>query len=263
MKPRRAIAEPHAAPPPGSPRTFGASGQPGSLFVRILPLEVNIGGHRYLTEPVEILARLVVPGPEARGNIQPAPDTVALAAAAASLPAFSFRKAGSHWDVRFDGSDAFHLPDSLGAKYLDYLLHHPNAAISAFDLENVIQPEKAGVRRRTSTQDLSDKQAVQHYLRELQSLRLSREQASERSDYGEVDRLDHEIAQLEAGLGNSRQPSDTGERARNNVRKAISAVRDNLRKGEKFEKDFGQHIGQFVNTGYECIYNQPAGRIWG
>src|SRR5712692_3180707 len=100
MKPRRATAEAHAAPPPGSLGRLGASAQPGSLFIRILPLEVNIGGHRYLTEPVEILARLVAPGPEASGNEQPASDGAALAAAAGSCPAFSFRKAGSHWDVR-------------------------------------------------------------------------------------------------------------------------------------------------------------------
>ncbi len=220
MKPSGAISEPQAAPPLGSTRTLGASGQPEGLFVRILSLEVSIGP-------------------------------------------FLFRKAGSHWDVRFDGSDAFHLSDSLGARYLDYLLHHPNEAISAYDLEDAVQPEKAGARGRTSTQDPSDKQAVQHYLRELARLRHSREQASEQGDYGGVDRLDQEIADLESQLTNRGQPGDTGERARNNVRKAIAAVRDKLSKGEKFEKDFGQHIGQFVNTGYECIYHQPAGRIWG
>src|SRR5215510_8898346 len=59
---------------------------------------------------------------------------------------FMFRKAGSHWLVVFDGRGEFHLEDTLGARYLDYLLHHPNEAIAAFDLEVAICPEKAEAR---------------------------------------------------------------------------------------------------------------------
>src|SRR5437867_727780 len=69
---------------------------------------------------------------------------------------FQFRKAGSHWRVIFDGGAAFHLEDTLGARYLDHLLHHPNATISAFDLEVVIRPEKAEARSRNSIQEEAD-----------------------------------------------------------------------------------------------------------
>ena len=41
-----------------------------------------------------------------------------------------YRQAGSHWDVRFAGGTAFHLEDTVGAHYLDYLLHHRGEVIS-------------------------------------------------------------------------------------------------------------------------------------
>jgi hypothetical protein len=46
------------------------------------------------------------------------------------------------------------------------------------------------------------------------------------------------------------------------VSKAVTAVRQKLLKGEKNEKAFGEHLQQFLDLGYECIYNQPEGRIW-
>ena len=78
---------------------------------------------------------------------------------------------------------------------------------------------------------------------------------------GEADRLDGEIEELEAAIEGNGQASDSGERARGNVSKAIANVRQTLGKGDNAERDFGQHIEQFVKTGYECIYNQP-GQIW-
>src|ERR1039457_6346373 len=48
-------------------------------------------------------------------------------------PRFLFRLAGSHCDVIFEGSDSYHVNNHLGARYLNYLLHHPNMVISAYD----------------------------------------------------------------------------------------------------------------------------------
>jgi hypothetical protein len=36
---------------------------------------------------------------------------------------YSFRWTGRDWKVVFDGGEPFYLPDTLGAPYLDYLLH--------------------------------------------------------------------------------------------------------------------------------------------
>ena len=103
---------------------------------------------------------------------------------------------------------------------------------------------------------------MKDYLRQLNKLRARREKATDDGDQAEVDRLDGEIGTIEAELKKNGQASDAGERARGNVGKAIAAVRQRLLKGDKYEREFGEHVEQFVDTGYECIYNQPLGRIW-
>ena len=40
--------------------------------------------------------------------------------------AYVFRWTGRHWEVIFAGGRAFRLRNTLGARYLDYLLHKPN-----------------------------------------------------------------------------------------------------------------------------------------
>jgi len=78
----------------------------------------------------------------------------------AAKPKFVFRKAGSHWDVVFDGSETFHLLDKLGTQYIGHFLHHANNPVSSFDAERIIQPEKAQVRAKDSVQGLLDAEAV-------------------------------------------------------------------------------------------------------
>ena len=58
-----------------------------------------------------------------------------LAQSAGTAPKYLFCQVGSQWKVIFDGGTPFYLPDTLGPRYLDYLLHRPNLAIRALDLE--------------------------------------------------------------------------------------------------------------------------------
>lgn len=178
--------------------------------------------------------------------------------------AFEFRKTGRYWRVVFEGREAFPLEDTLGARYLDYLLHHANEAVAAFDLETAVQPEKGEVRQRGSVQAKLDGDSVRAYLRELGRLRDEREEAEKAGDQGEADRLDKDIEVLEEALrdGANTNSGDAGCRARDNVRKAIGSVRRNLARGGEAERAFGEHIERLVDMGYECIYNQPRGRIW-
>jgi len=67
-----------------------------------------------------------------------------------------FRRAGRHWEVVFGSNKAFYLNDMLAARCADYLLHHPNDPIAAFDLEVVVQAEKGAARARNSIQADSD-----------------------------------------------------------------------------------------------------------
>ncbi len=177
-------------------------------------------------------------------------------------PRCLFQKSGSHWDVRYAGGQVFNMENTLGAKYLDYLLHHPNEPISAYELEIAIQSEKAEARTKNSIQDDLDAKAKREYSCELNELLSEREKAEESPDESKIARLDQEIEFLKTALGKKGQASDSGERARGNVSKAIAAVRQKLSNGDRSEKAFGQHIQQLVSTGYECIYNQPQGRIW-
>jgi hypothetical protein len=175
---------------------------------------------------------------------------------------FLFRPAGSHCEVVFNGSQAFHVRNNLGARYLCYLLHHPNQVISAYDLEVAIRPERAGIRSKGSIQQKLGAKTTKEYLREVDRLRRLREEAEERGDSAEVDRVDSEIGAYEEALEGEGVTGDAGERARCNVSKAIAALRRELAAGGAAEKEFCRHIDQFVSLGYECVYNQPEGRVW-
>ncbi len=176
---------------------------------------------------------------------------------------YSFRLAGSVCDIVFNGSEVFHLNNTDGAKYLDYLLHHPRKVVRAFDLEVMVKPEKATVREDNSIQTTVDAQAKREARQELAALKGELEDAEANDQTAQVQRLKSEIATLEAAArNNSLLDGDTGERARDNVRKAINKVKVNLRKGNKEEKAFGVHVGQFVLLGYDVIYNQPENMSW-
>ena len=86
------------------------------------------------------------------------------------------------------------------------------------------------------------------------------EEAQERGEPVEVDRLDCEIGALEEAMEGYGVTGDAGERARCNVSKAMAALRRELARGG--QHDFCRHIEQFVSLGYECVYNQPEGRVW-
>lgn len=190
----------------------------------------------------------VVPGPEAKVLVE--------------RPRNTFRRLGRSWSVVFDGGPEFHISDSLGAQYLNYLFHHLGEVISALDLESTIQPERKNVRPGTSIQPQSDPRAVKAYLAELSKLRAARDAAEEINDEAETGRLDRDIEAMESVLEGRACAADTGERARNNVRQAIRTVRDRLANGSKHEQAFGEHIRRFVSLGHQCSYTHPTGEAW-
>jgi hypothetical protein len=174
---------------------------------------------------------------------------------------YVFRKVGSHWRVVFDGAAEFHLGDTLGARYLDYLLHRPNQAVSAFDLEVAIQPEKGEARSRNCIQFESDPQARREYRQALRRLQEEREAARAAGEGKAAERLAGQIEALESALKGG-GATDTGERARSNVRLAIRTVMARLEKGGPEERLFAAHLRKHLSLGYECLYSEPQGRIW-
>jgi hypothetical protein len=176
---------------------------------------------------------------------------------------YVFRQAGSWCDIAFDGCEVFHLNNTDGAKYLDHLLHHPNKPIRAFDLEAAIKSEKAKVRDENSIQTAVDGQAKREARQELVTLKAELEEAQAERQTAKVKRLKDEITKVQAVVGNeSLLGGDTGERGRDNVRKAIEKIKTNLRKGNKDAKAFGVHVGRFVSLGYNVEYNQPESVSW-
>jgi hypothetical protein len=177
-------------------------------------------------------------------------------------PASVFRWTGRDWKVVFAGGEPFYLPDTLGARYVDYLLHHPNEPISAFDLEVEITPEKGEARSGNSIQLESDARALGEYRQELRRLQTELEEARAADDANEVQRLEREIEALAAALKGNRAGADAGERARVNVRKAVAVVLAQLRKGGPVQAAFAEHLEHQLSTGYECLYSQAEGNIW-
>jgi hypothetical protein len=180
---------------------------------------------------------------------------------AGTAPRYLFCQVGNQWKVIFDGGTPFYLPDTLGPEYLDYLLHRPNLAIRALDLEKEIQPEKAKVRAGGSIQKTLEGAAMRAKLRELETLRAEREEARDAGDEGQVVRLDGQIHEGESEL-DGLLPGDPGQKARCNVSQAVKAVRRMLEKGNRKQRAFAEHLKQCLNLGFECMYIQPAGNIW-
>ena len=175
---------------------------------------------------------------------------------------YAFRFMGRDWKVVFDGGEPFYLPDTLGAPYLDYLLHRPNEPISAFELEVAVSPEKGEARATNSIQAESDARALAQYREELRRLQAKRKELEARADADGLEHLDNEVAVLAAALNAGRGANDTGERARSNVRLAVRSVKARLEKQGQEEREFAEHLRTHLSLGYECLYRQPAGRIW-
>ena len=219
--------------------------------------------------PTESLLRYLHATPEQREVIDQfllgaldSPESTPSPAGPEHAARFTFRKVGSHWRVVFEGSAEFHLDDTLGARYLDYILHRPNQAVSAFDPEVAIQPEKGEARSRNSIQLESDPQARREYRQALRRLQEQRECAQAAGEREEAERLEGQIEALQSALKGGGVGADTGERARSNVRLAIRTVVARLEKGGPEERGFAAHLRTHLSLGYECLYSQPQGRIW-
>ena len=178
-------------------------------------------------------------------------------------PRFLFRLAGSHCDVVFHGSEEFHVRNNLAASTSATCCTIQTRSSRRMTWRWRSGRKRAGVRSRGSIQQKLGAKTAKEYLRELEVLRHQREEAQERGDSAEVDRLDGEIGAYEEAIEGEGVTGDAGERARCNVSKAIAALRRELAGRGPAERAFCRHMEQFVSLGYECVYNQPEGRVWG
>jgi hypothetical protein len=47
------------------------------------------------------------------------------------------------------------------------------------------------------------------------------------------------------------------------MRKAVRVVLEQLRSGGPEEQAFAEHLLTHLSIGFECLYSQPQGQIWG
>jgi len=106
-----------------------------------------------------------------RARREPAPGDEPSSGGADADSAWVFRWTGRDWKVVLAGGEPFYLPNTLGARYVDYLLHSPSVPIAAFDLEVAVQPEKGEARSRDSIQPESDAQPCREYHQALRQFR--------------------------------------------------------------------------------------------
>jgi hypothetical protein len=232
---------------------------PGKLLKLVLgtTLEQQAAIERFLNGEV-------LPEPQ-RGAARSAPKQVlaerSSQAGAERSPVYVFRWTGRDWKVVCGGGKGFYLEDMLAAKCADYLLHHPNDPISAFELEVAVQPEKGAARARNSIQCDSDGPALRDYRQELRRLQAEREQAQAAGKPEEVARLDEDIRAYESELRGG-GPADTDRRAYDNVRKAFGVLKARLWQRGSEERAFAEHLRDHLSIGYECFYSQPEGKGW-
>jgi hypothetical protein len=137
-----------------------------------------------------------------------------------------FLKKGRHWEVVCGGGRAFRVRNTLGARYLDYLLHEPNEPIRVFDLQVEVQPENGEARVRDSFQPESDPQAMREYRPELRRLQMETAQAAGEPE--KVARLEGEMEALKSALSMSAET--TPARTANYLAKACVIKSPRMRK---------------------------------
>ncbi len=91
---------------------------------------------------------------------------------------------------------------------------------------------------------------------------MQRQTAQAAGEPEKVARLEGEMQALKSALRGA-GAADTGERAFDNVRKALRVVLEQLGRGGPEEQAFAEHLRTHLSIGFECLYTQPLGRIWG
>ena len=209
---------------------------PDSLSLKLLPLVRAALGN--MTEMEALLAAAC--GEAVGGGQRSGDGPLAAPGPGGAGAAYVFAWTGRDWKVVFAGGRPFFLPDTRGTRYLDYLLHHPNVPISAFDLDGAVNPERVEARCRHSIQPESDARACAQYREALRALRSQRGKAESMGDREALEDIDGQIQALEHALGGSSMP-DAGERAYDTVRHAIRYLTEHLR-GSPEETQFAEHL---------------------
>jgi len=193
-----------------------------------------------------------------------------------TVPDKVFRREGEYWTITYQGA-VCRVKDTMGLRYLAYLLHYPHRQIHVLELVASVEGPlegapagSAGERGAAAVEELSvqaglgdageilDPQAKAAYKQRLKELRAELEYAQACNDLGrtaraqrEIDFLTQEISRA-AGLGGKdRRAASPTERARVNVRRAIQAALDKL---STYHTALGRYLTTTIRTGTYCSY---------
>ena len=197
----------------------------------------------------------------------------------------SFRHEGDTWRLTYERL-ATRFSDSLGLRYIAYLLQHPNGDVSAVDLESAISPEKrVGVPGQAPADgdslhednlsipmlgyadEVVDETFVYQLRERLRTLAQDRQEAESSNDHAQIRLIDDEVEfidrQLKADLdlaGRPRLTADVVERARkavsNCIRRALARI------FEAGHHSLHQHLNYHIKIGTYCSYTHPDPPVW-
>lgn len=226
---------------------------------------IEVGGYDFFTKPPDreiLLAR-----------IQNAVEMKQAVDRKFAVPDKLFHREGEYWTVSYQGVVS-RVRDTLGLRYVAYLLRAPHRKIHALELVAVVEgaPEEApkgmlegrereaGLRisRLGHAGELLDPKAKANYKRRLEELRAELEDARGCNDLGRATQTQEEMEMLTQELlravgfgGRDRRAGDITERARVNVKRAIDAA---LQRLSSHHPALGDYLLSTVNTGTYCSY---------
>jgi DNA-binding response OmpR family regulator len=193
-----------------------------------------------------------------------------------TVPNKLFHRDGEYWTIAYQG-EVFRIKDTVGLRYLAYLLRYPHKPIHVLELVAFIEgPTEAAVVGSGEERDAAalaefrvqaglgdageilDPKAKAAYKQRLEELRAELEGARAYNDLGRVDKIQEEIDFLTqeiisgVGLGGrDRRAASPAERARVNVTRAIKAA---LQKLSSHSPALGHDLTSTINTGMFCSY---------
>lgn len=183
---------------------------------------------------------------------------------------YVFRKSGDMWEVRYGGEHGF-FNDLKGFCYIAKLLQSPNPQkeISAIDLAGGDSLKQG---QEQSYDSVADKQAVANLRNRLQEIPSEIEEANQREDIRQVEKLEKEkeciMQELKSSLGiggKLRQigPTSNVERARKAVWNAIATA---YKKMEEADPPLSNLVSHLRNTNsvsaLGCAYRPSPDLEW-
>lgn len=191
-----------------------------------------------------------------------------------------FRLNGQKWEIAFNGETPFYLNDYKGLHYIRYALYNPGKKdviefvgevekdISSKKLNEDMLPNEGVSISSTpdSSEAVMDSQYKCNVNQEIEVIIQQIAEARENRDIDTADELEKKKADLEKYLSsgggllnNPRRFTDTKEKERKRVYKAIN---DALKAIEKANKDLYNHLNKAITRGVEISYNPSEPTLW-